>query len=117
MQDAGIVYGEMRVFHRRIKGYRQTLFSVANMVEPGTFNPPAMDDFTTPGLTLFMCLPGPIQGSEALDQLVKTARHLATTLGGELQDQHHQTMVKASFSRLRDEVIQHHKRSQGKGKR
>src|SRR5690606_29706238 len=55
----GMRYGDMNIFHRYSdnKGEGALLFSMANMVKPGTFDLDAMDTFETPGISLFMTLP------------------------------------------------------------
>ncbi|CAK0758495.1 Cell division protein ZipA [Gammaproteobacteria bacterium] len=110
LQDAALVYGDMSIFHHRYKGHRRPVFSMANMVEPGTFNPPAMDDFLTPGLTFFMRLPGQVKGPQALDRLLKSAQHLAAELGGNLCDQRRRPLDKPAIAKLRDEVAKHQQR-------
>ncbi|CAK0775463.1 cell division protein ZipA [Gammaproteobacteria bacterium] len=107
IQGANLVYGEMSIFHHRIKGLRRPIFSMANLVEPGTFNPPAMDGFFTPGLTFFMRLPGQIVGPRALDLMFKSAQHLVNELGGNLCDQHRYPLDQQNIAKLRDEVAKH----------
>ena len=110
IQGANIVYGDMNIFHHRVKGHRRPVFSVANLVEPGTFNPPAMDDFLTPGLTFFMRLPGQVKGPQALDQMIRSAQHILTSLGGSLCDQRRRPLGKQAIAKLRDEVMKHQRR-------
>ena len=61
METAGLQYGDMEIFHCNDSrtGGGVPLFSVANMVEPGTFDLSAIATFTTRGLVLFLQLPGP----------------------------------------------------------
>ncbi|MDX1609635.1 MAG: cell division protein ZipA C-terminal FtsZ-binding domain-containing protein, partial [Halofilum sp. (in: g-proteobacteria)] len=69
-------HGELDIFHRHDADGR-VLFSVANVVEPGTFDPATMDTLSTPGLALFVRLPGPPSAEIAFDRMVATARALA----------------------------------------
>ncbi|CAK0747317.1 cell division protein ZipA [Gammaproteobacteria bacterium] len=100
-QDAKIGYGEMNIFHHRVRGQRRPVFSVANLVEPGTFNPPAMVSFFTPGLTFFMRLPGPIPASQAIEQMIQSAQYLAAELGGEIRDSQRRLLDEEALNRLR----------------
>ncbi|NNG11961.1 MAG: cell division protein ZipA, partial [Halobacteria archaeon] len=76
MGKAGLAFGDMQIFHylENHNGRDRVLFSVANMVEPGTFNPQAMDDFSTRGLVLFLQLPAPFDAIKAFDAMVSAAR-------------------------------------------
>lgn len=81
-------FGDMNIFHRHADaaGQGEVLFSVANAVKPGTFDPDQMDKFSTPGVSLFMTMPGPQDVREAYAVLVQTAERLAAALDGEVHD-------------------------------
>ncbi|MDV7394779.1 cell division protein ZipA C-terminal FtsZ-binding domain-containing protein, partial [Arthrospira platensis SPKY1] len=49
------------------------VFSMAHLRKPGSFEPGALADLNTPGLLLFMRLPGPLESVKALNLLVITA--------------------------------------------
>ncbi len=88
---AQLTYGQRHIFHRNTP-QGATIFSLVNLVEPGTFDPPAMDDFTTPGLALFMNLPGPLVPDAALAEFLATAHTLAARLDGVLFDDQRQPL-------------------------
>jgi cell division protein ZipA len=107
MGKAGLAFGDMQIFHylENHNGRDRALFSVANMVEPGTFNPQAMDDFSTRGLVLFLQLPAPFDAVKAFDAMVTAARSLATSLEGSVYDTTHSVLTNQTISHLREDVI------------
>ena len=86
------------------------VFSMAHLRKPGAFDSTRLAQLTTPGLLLFMTLPGPMEGSEALDLLVISADHLARNLGGHLGDAAHQRMTNAKLLHLREQVAEFERR-------
>jgi cell division protein ZipA len=82
---ARLSHGQRHIFHRDTP-QGAALFSLVNLVEPGTFDPEAMADFSTPGLALFMNLPGPHAPDAALAEFLAAAHTLGTRLDGVLYD-------------------------------
>ena len=64
-QAMGLAFGEMNIFH--YKDNARTVFSLANMLEPGSFNPDTIHDLRTTGLTVFM----QFNGEDPLDDLTE----------------------------------------------
>lgn len=87
LRATNLEFGDMDIYHcygmEGMRG-RRPWFHLANMLEPGTFDPGSMRDFSTRGLSLFMQLPAPVDGEVVLDLMLETARELATRLGGEV---------------------------------
>lgn len=101
--NQGLQHGEMGIFHKHdAEGH--ALFSVANLVEPGSFDPATMDTLSTPGLALFVRLPGPVSAEIAFDRMIGTARALADSLEGRMLDQQHSTMTRQTEQHLRDQM-------------
>jgi cell division protein ZipA len=107
MSDARMDYGDMQIFHRTEahNGGKRTLFSVANVVEPGTFDPDAMEGFSTPGLVLFLTLPGPFDAVRAFDAMVVAARSLANSLKGTVCDATRSVLTNQTIGHLREDII------------
>jgi cell division protein ZipA len=107
MNDARLQYGEMQIFHRQEEDRdgRRTLFSVANIVEPGTFDPDAMESFSTPGLVLFLTLPGPFDAVRAFDAMVEAARSLAKSLKGTVCDATRSVLTNQTIGHMREDII------------
>lgn len=103
LQREQLQHGKFSIFHRMHES--QSVFSVASMVEPGTFEPSTMAEQQFPGVTLFMLLPGPLDGLVAYDQMMSCAQRLAHATGGTLQDERGSKLTTQSMDRLRDEVL------------
>lgn len=82
--EVKLAYGERQIYHRLYNG--QTVFSVANLVKPGVLDPEQAAGFQTPGLMLFMVLPGPQQPAAAIHDMLITAGRLAQRLNGQVYD-------------------------------
>ena len=104
--NAGLQYGEMNIFHYPGDDSKKpfALFSVANLVEPGTFDPDSADDFTTPGISLFMRLPSRMDNYKAYDKLLEVARHLADELNAELCDETRSQLTRQSISYKKEQI-------------
>ncbi len=102
----GLRYGNMDIFHRYsdTKGDGALLFSMANMVRPGTFDLDAMDEFSTPGVSLFMTLPIDADSMQSFDLMAETAQAIAQTLGGELKDEQRSAMTKQTLEHSRQRI-------------
>ena len=107
MRGIGLRHGKFGIFHR-VDGNdeNQTIFSAASLVEPGSFDLANIKDQQIPGISLFMILPGPIDGVEAFDLMMQAARALAQTLDGELLDESGSTLSIQRERYLREEIIQ-----------
>lgn len=81
----GLAYGRYQVFHRRHVDGR-SLFCVASLVEPGTFDVARMATEEFRGVTLFAVMPGPAEPLATVDDLLAAARGLAEELSGMVQD-------------------------------
>ena len=101
-------FDEHEIFSRMFirPGKEMPVFSVANMVKPGTFPLADMETFTSPGLTLFLQLPAPVDGVEAFDDFVHTAERLAVELGGELRDQQQCVLTHQALMQLRENIVE-----------
>jgi cell division protein ZipA len=80
-EASGLLFGPPGVFQMPGPGGSAPLFTVANMVNPGTFE---RDDSgaSIRGLTLIMTLPSESDAGIVFDLMVRTAEALAATLGG-----------------------------------
>ena len=115
MLACGLRYDrDMGVFHRfETEDPESRLqFSMVNVVKPGSFPIAAMDEFSTPGVTLLMPLPGADDPSAAFEAMVETAMVIVRHLGGELKDENRSVMTAQTveFSRQRvQEFVRRHR--------
>ncbi len=89
MEQLGIQHGKMNIFHHygiEKAPTTDAVFSIANLLKPGTFNPSDMESFSTPGLIAFMQLPGALGGRVAFELMLHYTQRLATILHGRLED-------------------------------
>lgn len=103
VETCGLKYGRYQVFHR-MEG-SQSVFSVANMVEPGSFDLTTVDASELLGLTLFMVLPGPRGGVASYADMLATSRQLAQALDGEVLDQERSTLTRQTARHIRERII------------
>jgi cell division protein ZipA len=94
LRKEALVFGERKIYHRMDMG--QPVFSVAGLLKPGQLDPAESESFSTPGLTMFMVLPGPPSPAEAVRDLLNTAKALAKSLKGELFDNKRQPFTEES---------------------
>jgi len=99
----GLAYGRYQVFHRRHTDGR-SLFCVASLIEPGTFDVARMASEEFRGVTLFAVLPGPVEPLLTVDELLGAARGLAQELSGMVQDNKGMPLSPQRAAALRDDV-------------
>jgi len=113
VEACGLVHGEMGIFHRFEDGLRlgKTQFSMANMMEPGTFDLTEMDHMHTPGVVLFLGLPTAQDSMQAFDYMLETAQCIATNLGGDVLDEQRSVMRPQTIEHCRQQVREFERRN------
>ncbi len=107
LRGIGMRHGKFGIFHR-IDGDDEdaTIFSAASLVEPGSFDLANIRDQQIPGISLFLVLPGPIEGAKAFDMMMEAARTISQSLNGELLDESGSTLSIQRERYMREEIIQ-----------
>ena len=102
----GLKFGEMNIFHHRLNNRNDgpVIFSVANILNPGTFDLNRMGEFTTRGVSLFLAMPAAINNMEAFDAMLKTALQIKGALDGELKDDHRNVMTAQTVEHYRQRI-------------
>lgn len=101
--DLSLRYGGMKIFHRHAStdGSGPVLFSMANLVNPGTFDLNTIHSITTPGVTLFMALDDIEDPLTAFDLMVDTTRSLAEKLELNMMDESRSSMTAQTIDHYR----------------
>jgi cell division protein ZipA len=108
-------HGKYSIFHR-LHTDGSIVFSVASMVEPGTFDLEKVGETLYPGITMFTQLPGPVPGMHALNEVIACARRLQANLGGTLQDERGVPLTVHRIERMRQEVREFERPPAGGGR-
>ncbi|REL28839.1 cell division protein ZipA [Thalassotalea euphylliae] len=92
----GMKYGDMNIFHRHEDnaGNGKVTFSLANMMNPGTFDLDNMENFTTQGVSMFMTLPNAGDPFEVFEQMLAAAKQLAQEFNAQILDDKRSAMTK-----------------------
>ncbi len=107
LRGIGMRHGKFGIFHRYDGNDEEsTVFSAASLVEPGSFDMTNIKEQELPGISLFLILPGPVEGAEAFDMMMSAARAVAQALDGELLDESGSTLSIQRERYMREEVIE-----------
>ena len=107
MRGIGLRHGKFGIFHRYDgNDESRTVFSAASLVEPGSFDLENIKEQEIPGISLFLVIPGPIDGIEGFDLMITAARTLAQSLDGELLDESGSSLSVQRERYMREDIIQ-----------
>ena len=102
---SGLEYGG-EVFYKLDANTRAELFTVANGVEPGTFDLSDVDAMSTPRIALLVRFSDRIDPSHAFEEMLQAAQDIADSLGAEMKDERMSDMsiqtVEHCRQRIRD---------------
>lgn len=108
IMESGLRYGDMNIFHRHesMTGNGDVLFSMANALNPGTFDLDELEHNHVRAVTFFMGLPGPRHPKQALDLMIASARKLAQELGGDLKDENRSVLTAQTIEHYRQRIAE-----------
>ncbi len=113
--ESGLRYGDMDIYHRHesMTGNGDVLFSMANALKPGTFNPDELEHTHIRAVSFFMGLPGPRHPKQALDLMIASARKLAQELGGDLKDDSRSVLTAQTIEHYRQRIAEYERKRLG----
>jgi len=104
LEDNRLIYGDMGIYHRYDRDLRTPVFSVASLMEPGTFPIKDMENFYCPGIVLFFQPPQVDDPLAVFDDLVTTCHDLSVRLGGEEWDEKRQPLTHEKIQQMRERL-------------
>ncbi|MFN1582399.1 cell division protein ZipA [Vibrio rotiferianus] len=108
LQQNGLIYGEMNIFHRHVdlSGNGKVLFSVANMMHPGTLEHGDPAEFTTKGISFFMTLPCYGEADQNFNLMLRIAQQVADDMGGNVLDDQRNLMTPDRLASYRRQIVE-----------
>jgi len=109
LEELGLRHGAMQIFHHYGLGdaqAKQSVFSVASMMEPGILKRENVEQFFTPGLVFFMQLPGPVGGRVAFELMLSQMHKVAEELNGQLENDRHEPLTSEITDALRARIAE-----------
>ena len=101
VQAMGLVFGDMDIYHYQPRN--RSIFSIANMLEPGSFDVDNLDELKTTGLTVFMQITrGDPLGD--LTEMLQRSYQLAGLLGARLCNSKRQPLTEQDAEDYRKRV-------------
>lgn len=106
-------FGDMDIFHRHehADGEGAVLFSMVNMIKPGSFSLNDISSFETPGVSLFLTLPMRADAMMAFSTMAATAHELQKALGAELKDENRSVMTLQTLEHCRERICEHQRKA------
>jgi cell division protein ZipA len=106
LRAAQLQHGQYGIFHRLDEENAARIrYSVASLVEPGSFDLSKLKESTYRGISVFMVLPAPEDGVGLFDDMLQTARAVAKEIDGLLLDEQGGALSVQRERYMREEVI------------
>lgn len=101
VQAMGLAFGEMNIFHYKFGD--RSVFSIANMLEPGYFDVNTIHDLKTTGLSIFMQIGGS-DPQDDLTEMLQRSYQLAGLLDARLCNHKREPLTQQDAENYRQQV-------------
>ncbi len=105
LRAVGLKFGSMDIFHRHLNSTQTPLFSVVNLIEPGTFPVDDPSHFESPGVVFFLQVAVSAEPLLAFDEMIRTVHVLAACLGGEVRDEDNELLTVEKTETIRESLL------------
>jgi len=113
LRSAGLRHGQFGIFHAHAEGAEERIrYSVASLVEPGSFDLSNLKDSEYRGISIFAILPAEEDGVQLFDDMVNTARVIAKAIEGKLTDEQGGTFSLQRERYMREDLIDYLRRQE-----
>lgn len=105
-EKVGLTFGDRDIYHRMMDQGDESVvvFSMANLMNPGTFDREQPSLQLTPGLCLFMVLPNPLGALDSWDAMHAAGQRLSSLLDVDLMDENASSLSRQRIAHIRDEM-------------
>ena len=107
---SGFRYGHMNIFHRHENsdGTGEVLFSIANMMSPGTFDLDSMEQFQSKGISFFLTAPNnQVDIKKAFDLMLRAVVQIADEFHCDVLNEERGILTEAQFIEYRSRLLQY----------
>jgi cell division protein ZipA len=105
-EKTGLTFGHMNVFHRLVENHpeRGPIFSMANIMQPGSFDMAHIRELETPAIAFFLTLPAPLTALDAWEKLLPNVQRMAELLDGVVLDDGRNALGRQRIMHIREEL-------------
>jgi cell division protein ZipA len=107
---AGFRFGEMSIFHRHLHsdGTGPILFSIANMMTPGIFDPDNMEQFRSQGVSFFLTVPNHnINVKKAFDMMLVAVEQMAEEFDCVVLNEQRELMTEEQYRNYHERLLRY----------
>lgn len=105
-EKTGLTFGHMNVFHRLVENHpeRGPIFSMANILQPGSFEMSSIRELETPAIAFFLTLPAPLTALDAWEKMLPNVQRMAELLDGVVLDDGRNALGRQRIMHIREDL-------------